>query len=89
VAAVALAIRLLNVDGNPLQPAESILAMDSWRIVHQQGVVIGPAPLLIYLNALLFLMLGATDAVARGVSVWAGWLVVVSPYLLRRRIGRV
>ena len=89
VAAVALAIRLLNVDGNPLQPTEGVLAMDSWRIVHQQGIVIGPAPLLVYLNAFLFLMLGATDAVARGISVWAGWLVAVSPFLLRRRIGRV
>ncbi len=89
VAAISLAIRLLNVDGNPLQPAESVLALDSWRIVHQHGVVIEPAPLFIYLNALLFLVLGATDAVARSVSVWSGWLVAMSPFLLRRQIGRI
>jgi uncharacterized protein (TIGR03663 family) len=89
VAAVALGIRLINVDGNPLQSTESALAMDSWRIVHHEGVQIGPSPLFIYLNALLFLMLGATDAVARSASVIAGAAVAMSPLLLRHRLGRI
>lgn len=89
VAALALGIRLINVDGAPLQPAESRLAMDSWRIVQHTGVALGSSPLFVYLNALLFLVLGATDAVARAVPVVVGSATAMSPFLLRHRLGRL
>jgi hypothetical protein len=95
VAGLAIGLRLLNLDGAPLQPAEATLALDSWRLVQHTdvspaatGVVLGSAPLLVYLNAFWFLLLGSTDAVARGTSMAAGVLVVLSPALLRRTIGR-
>lgn len=89
LAAIALGLRLLNVDGSPLQPSEGTLAMDSWRILQREGIQIGAAPLLIYLNAVLFLMLGATDAVARGLPALVGTAVALSPILLRHRLGRI
>ena len=96
VLAVALGPRLINLDGNPLQPNEAALAMDSWRILHLsqtnqllgRSFVVGPAPLLIYANVLLFFLLGSTDAVARALPVFVGFLMVASPLLLRRRLGR-
>ncbi|MBX6772101.1 MAG: hypothetical protein IRY83_10285, partial [Chloroflexi bacterium] len=89
IAALALGLRLLNLDGAPLQPDESILALDSWRIVQGQGIDLGTAPLLVYANAVLFFVLGATDAVARSLPAVAGWLVALSPLCLRRQLGRV
>lgn len=96
VLAVALGLRLINLDGNPLQPNEAALAMDSWRILHLgqtnqdfgRAFVVGPAPLLVYANVLLFFLLGATDAVARALPLFVGCLVVASPLLLRQRLGR-
>ena len=38
VSAVAVGLRFLNLDGNPLQPSEAGLAMDSWRILRGTGV---------------------------------------------------
>ncbi|HLG51458.1 MAG TPA: hypothetical protein VKY56_07465 [Chloroflexota bacterium] len=89
IAALALGLRLLNLDGAPLQPDESILALDSWRIVQGQGIDLGTAPLLVYANTVLFFVLGATDAVARSLPAIASWLVALSPLCLRRQLGRV
>lgn len=88
IAAVALGLRLINLDGAPLQPTESVLALDSWRILHHAGVQIAPTPLLIYLNALLFLILGSSDAVARALPGLIGVAVALSPIFLRHRLGR-
>ncbi len=89
VAAVAIGIRLINLDGAPLQPSESVLAMDSWSILHHQGIQIAPSPLLIYLNTLLFLILGSSDAVARALPCLAGVAISMSPLVLRHRLGRI
>ncbi|MGH2461787.1 MAG: glycosyltransferase family 39 protein, partial [Chloroflexota bacterium] len=88
VAAVALGIRLINLDGAPLQPGESVLALDSWQILHHAGIQIASAPLLIYLNTLLFLILGSSDAVARALPCLVGVAVALSPILVRHHLGR-
>jgi uncharacterized protein (TIGR03663 family) len=88
VSAVAVGLRFLNLDANPLQPAEASLAMDSWRILRGSGVQLATASLLTYLNVVLFLTLGATDAVARAISALAGTAVAVSPFVLRRQLGK-
>lgn len=89
VAAVALALRWINLDGHPLQPAEASLAMASWQIVQHQGVHLSASPLLVYLNTLTFLIFGSTDAVARAIPALLGSAVALSPFLLRRRLGEV
>ncbi|HLZ09986.1 MAG TPA: hypothetical protein VKT80_15460, partial [Chloroflexota bacterium] len=89
VAVVTIATRWINLDGNPLQPSESALAMDSLRILRGLGVTIAPSPFLVYGNVLVFLTLGATDATARALPALSGTLVALSPLLLRRHIGRL
>jgi predicted membrane-bound mannosyltransferase len=89
VALVAIGSRLINLDGNPLQPSESSLALDSWRIVGGLSGTIGPSPLLIYGNVMVFLALGASDAAARALPFVSGTFVALSPMLLRQYIGRL
>jgi predicted membrane-bound mannosyltransferase len=88
VALVAFGTRFINLDGNPLQPAESSLAMDSWQILRGQGVSVALSPLLTYANVLAFLTLGASDASARAIPALCGSLVALSPVLFRQYIGR-
>ncbi len=89
IALGALGVRLLNLDGAPLQAGESAQAMVAWRVLQRTGLALGAAPLLTYGNVVLFLALGATDAVARALPALAGWLVALSPLALRRQLGRV
>lgn len=89
IGAVAIGIRGLNLDGAPLQPNESAIALDSWKIVQRTGLTIAPSPLLIYANALIVLVLGATDVTVRLLPMVAGSLVALSPLAFRSRIGRL
>ncbi len=89
VAAVAVGVRALNLDGAPLQSNESALAMESWRIFQRTGLSVSSAPLLIYANTLIFLMLGASDATSRLLPMVAGTLVALSPVAFRSRLGRL
>src|SRR5205823_2468326 len=68
---------------------ESAIALDSWKIVQRTGLTIAPSPLLIYANALIVLVLGATDATVRLLPMVAGCLVALSPLAFRSRIGRL
>ena len=89
VALVSVGARLISLDGNPLQPSETSLAMNSWRIFHGGDVMVGPSPLLTYANVVIFLTLGATDASARVLSAVCGVLVALSPWLLREHLGKL
>jgi uncharacterized protein (TIGR03663 family) len=89
VALVAMLIRVINLDANPLQPAESAVALDSWRIAQHLGVRLGASPVLVYGNALLFIALGATDGVARAIPMASGVIVALLPLFLRRELGRI
>jgi predicted membrane-bound mannosyltransferase len=88
VLAVGVGVRLINLDGAPLQPNEAQQALDSWRILRGLGVTLTPDALFTYLNVLLFFAFGATDAVARMAPAVAGSAVVVSPLFLRRQLGQ-
>src|SRR5215472_11048484 len=59
VAAATLLPRVVNLDGNPLESSEGALALASWNVLHQTAAPLGPSPLLVYANVLLFLALGA------------------------------
>jgi uncharacterized protein (TIGR03663 family) len=89
IAAIALGSRALNLDAAPLQPDESVQALSSWAIVQQTGLTLGASPLLVYANALIFLVAGATDATARVLPMISGFLVALSPLVFRSKLGRV
>src|SRR5262249_51460669 len=71
------------------ESSEGALAMASWNVLHQTAAPLGPSPLLVYANVLLFLALGASDAVARALPMLAGTFVAMAPLALRRQLGRV
>jgi uncharacterized protein (TIGR03663 family) len=89
IAVLAIGARALNLDGAPLSASESGLALDSWNIVQRTGLDLGGHPLLTYANALAFLVLGATDATARVVPLFAGVMIALSPLAFRNRLGLI
>jgi uncharacterized protein (TIGR03663 family) len=89
IGAIALGARALNLDGAPLQPDESVQALSSWSIVQRTGLTLGASPLLVYANALIFTVAGATDATARLLPMIAGFFTALSPLAFRSRLGPV
>jgi len=83
-------LRLVHLDAAPLNGREAHEAMLVWRAVTGQGMpAAGYSPLLFAANALLFALCGASDALARLWPALFGGALVLTPFLLRRRIGRV
>lgn len=89
VAFVVFATRLLNLDGAPLQPSEGALAMTSWDLLHRAGISLGTSPLLVDANVLMFMLFGSSDAVARAAVAGSGAFLAMSPFFLRRHLGRI
>ena len=90
VAALALVLRLVRLDAAPLNAQEAREAMLSWRAATGQGMPEGPySPVLLALNALLFTLCGTSDSLARLWPALLGSALVLIPWLLRQRIGRV
>jgi len=90
VAVLALVLRLAHLGAAPLSAGETHEAMLAWRAVTGQGMPeTGYSPLLLTLNSALFILFGAGDALARLWPALLGGLLALTPWLLRRRIGRV
>ena len=92
LAGVALALRLWELADRPLQYDEGQVAFFSWVLsetgdYHYQPVLHGPVTY--YLNALAFVLVGASDFTARLAPVLAGTLLVLLPFGLRRQLGQV
>ena len=90
---VALGLRIANLDAAPLSQAEAREALAAWRAVASQGTspdsrAEALSPALFAGNALLFAVLGATDASARVLPALFGAGLVLTPRLLQPRIGR-
>src|SRR5207244_2065222 len=88
VAALAFGLRFLAIDLTPLQGRESQLAMSAWRIAQGEGVSVAGNPLLIYVNALLFFLFGATDGIARAAPALVGAFGALLQVFFRRQLGR-
>lgn len=90
IAIVALALRLASLDAAPLSVHEAREAMLSWRAVTGQGMPMsGYSPLLFAANGFLFALCGASDRIARFWPALCGAILVLTPYLLRKHLGRV
>lgn len=87
--AAALFLRLWNLNTIPLQSAESVTALQSWSMYRGLPAAIQQSPLLVYLNFLVFLTIGASDASARALPAVAGSVLVLLPYFGRRYVGSV
>lgn len=89
--AVALGMRVISLAYWPLSESEAALAHEAWRFVSGESYDMGEAglsPLAFNLDALLFVLFGANDGVARVAQALAGTALVLSPWWLRPIIGR-
>jgi len=86
---IAAGLRFYALGAQPLRESEAAQALSAWRF--SQGNFEGAAgysPLLFLGNVFTFVLLGASDALARLVPALSGTLLAVLPYFLRHRLGR-
>jgi uncharacterized protein (TIGR03663 family) len=89
IAGVALAMRLAQLGTAPLSAGEAERATLAWQAATGQGMpAAGYEPLLFAANSLLFMLTGASDALARLWPALFGSALVVTPVLLKRHLGR-
>jgi len=85
---VALLLRLAALNAVPLAPDEALLALPAWDAIHGAGWPASAASAFLLVgNALLFMLLGAGDGVARLWPALAGGVLVALPWFWRRRLG--
>ncbi|MDH7487636.1 MAG: glycosyltransferase family 39 protein [Anaerolineae bacterium] len=83
-------LRFLHLGVRPLGPEEAAQAWAAWRLTQGLEVIgSGHSPLLLSLQYLTFLITGAGDALARFWPALVGTGMVLLPYALRQRLGRV
>ena len=90
-AALAVASRFWALGDRPLHHDESIHAYQSWTLSRGGDWRYDPAyhgPFLYYVNALVYKILGATDATARVMPAIFGLILIAFAFPLRRWIGR-
>ena len=90
LALLALLSRFYALDARPLTSPEAAQALHAWQSVSGPGGdALAASPLLFAGQSLAFALLGAGDAVARLLPALAGAALVLLPYLLRHRLGRI
>jgi sugar lactone lactonase YvrE/4-amino-4-deoxy-L-arabinose transferase-like glycosyltransferase len=90
--AIAVAMRLLRLDGWALDADEAVRAYDARVLFRGQSPVAGGSipdagALLLLLEGIGFFLFGTSDVVARLVAALAGLAIVVLPLALRRWVG--
>lgn len=88
---LGLVLRFWDLGAKALHHDESLHAFYSWRLYDGEGYVHDPmmhGPLLFELNALVYLLFGASDFTARLVPALFGVAVIGMPYFLRHELGR-
>lgn len=89
IVALGFGLRFLSLGGQPLGPREAANALDSLAIYRGQGGAASAGPLLVYGQAIVFALFGASDATARLLSAALGTAVVAIPLYLERELGRL
>jgi hypothetical protein len=84
---LGLAIRLAGLGAAPLTDGEAQIALQAASVASGEAVTVGAQPGYTLLTALLFYILGVTNTIARLIPALAGSLLVLLPWILRRRLG--
>jgi hypothetical protein len=87
--AIAVGLRFLHLGALPLSDYEADWALQSLRIAQGLKPAIGPNPAYVHLTAALVYIFGATNFLARFWPALAGCVLVLTPWLLRGRFGRI
>jgi uncharacterized protein (TIGR03663 family) len=88
---IAGVLRFWDLGSRMMHHDESLHAVYSYYLYVGKGYIHDPmmhGPFLFELNALVYFLLGATDATARVAPALFGTLLVGLPYFLRDRLGR-
>jgi uncharacterized protein (TIGR03663 family) len=88
---LGLVLRFWDLGAKSFHHDESLHAFYSWRLYDGEGYVHDPmmhGPLLFELNALAYLLFGASDFTARLVPALLGTAIIGMPYFLRHELGR-
>ncbi|HNT53822.1 MAG TPA: hypothetical protein PKG95_03865 [Anaerolineaceae bacterium] len=85
---LALLSRLNALGGNPLGDMEASLAIQATNLFANRATNISPEPAYLLLTGILFALFQATDFIARLIPALAGSLLVISPLILQRQLGR-
>lgn len=89
--ALAVVLRLAELDTVPLSDREARQALAAWRIVYPESSgseIIPESPLLFLLHSLSFSMLGTSEFSVRWMTALAGAALAASPLLFRDLFGR-
>ncbi len=90
--ALAIWVRLAQLDTIPLSNAESREALAAWRFIRPDAPGTAPlaaSPLMFAANSLLLTLFGGSEFVVRFMTVLTGTALVTLPLLWRRELGRV
>lgn len=89
--ALALVLRVAELNSVPLMPTEVEQALAAWRVASPQASgdsVVSHSALLFALQSFSFTLMGGSEFAARIATVLAGAAVVISPALFRDLLGR-
>jgi hypothetical protein len=87
--AIALGIRFINLGALSLTDYEARFALEALNITNGMPGMLGSNPDYTHLTTILFYILGGADFWARFWPALAGACLVIAPWFLRERIGRV
>lgn len=87
--AIALGLRFFHLGALPLSDQEAEWALQALAIANGEHPTLGPNPAYLHLTTLLFALFGASDFWARFWPALAGTGLVLAPWFLRGRIGRL
>jgi hypothetical protein len=82
-------LRFLHLGALPLSDFEADWALQALRITQGLKPAIGPNPAYVHLTAILFFIFGTTNFLARFWPALAGIALVLAPWFLRGRLGRL
>jgi uncharacterized protein (TIGR03663 family) len=89
---LAAILRFWDLGARALHHDESLHALYSWYLYSGRGYQHDPmmhGPFQFHGNALFYLIFGASDYTARMMAATFGVWIVISPYFLRRELGRL
>ncbi len=86
---VGLGLRLVLLGQTAFTENEAALALQAWDLARGVPTVMGPQPGYLLLTLVNFFLGGANEFLARLWPALAGSLLVLAPWFLRERLGRV
>ena len=87
--AIAIGLRFIHLGALSLSDFEASWALQALRVVQGLRPAIGTNPAYVHLTASLFFLFGGSDFLARFWPALAGCVLVMAPWLLRKRLGRL